>query len=136
MDYDKKNFFKYVWHDQIHPKNWLNNSNFYESVMMFIVLYAVIFTDMSLRQKAILFVLFLIGISIIKFYTLYKSGSHRDWNRKNYGIPSKSWVKKQKEKRKIEQNNIQKEREREKIPPKEVEVLGKEKSDTPIINDA
>lgn len=122
MNYDSKVFWRFVWHDQLHPRNWINNSTFYEYIMMFTILYAVIFSDLTLQRKAILFIGFLIGISIIKFYALYKSGQHRHWNRKKYGIPSRNDIKRMKQKR------IQEKEGRNNLPDKELEVLGIPKS--------
>lgn len=93
VNYDKKVFWRFLVEEQLHPKNWINNSVFYEYILMFLILYAVIFTELTLQRKAILFMGFLISISIIKFYALYKSGYHRHWNRKRYGIPTKSDIK-------------------------------------------
>ena len=136
MDYDKKVFWRFVWHDQLKISNWINNSVFYEYIMMFTILYTVIFSSLDLRQKAILFMGFLIGISIIKFYALYKSGQHRFWNRKIHGVPSKSYIKKLKndQRKKIEMPERVQKKETEKITqkekegrnnsPKEIGVLG------------
>lgn len=99
MDYDKKVFWRYIYYEELHPKNWIKNSVFYEYFMMFIIIYVVLFTDINLRGKAIIFLLFLAGITIMKFYTSYKSGFHRHWNRIRYGIPSKSDIKRMKKER-------------------------------------
>ena len=117
MNYDQKTFWRFVWNDQLHPKNWINNSVFYEYIMMFTILYVVIFSDLNLQRKAILFMGFLIGITVIKFYALYKSGLHRHWNRKKHGIPSRNDIKRMKQ-----------EKEGSNLPKKEIEVLGIQKS--------
>ena len=102
---DTKTFFKYLWHNQVKPSNWIRSSTFYEYIMMFTTLYAVIFSGISLQRKAIIFMGFLIGITIIKLYALFKSGAHRGWNRENYGIYTKAQLKKYKlnKKRKLGQ---------------------------------
>jgi len=102
VEYDKKVFWRYIWYDQLKPSNWIRSSTFYEYIMMFTVLYAVLFSTITLRQKAILFMGFLVGISILKFYALFKSGQHRAWNRKVHGIPSRSDVKRLKIQNKIQ----------------------------------
>ena len=106
MEYQKKVFWRFIWEDQIKPTNWINSSRFYEYVMMFVILYAVIFTSMTLRQKAILFMGFLIGILIMRFYALYKSGAHRYWNRQKNGIPSRSQIRKMKQERANKNANL------------------------------
>ncbi len=96
MDYNSKTFWKYVWHDQIKPSNWLRSSTFYEYIMIITIMYAVIFTNLSLQKKSILFMGFLVGISALKFYSLFKSGAHMGWNRERYGKYTKSQLKKYK----------------------------------------
>lgn len=91
--YDTKVFWKYVFYEQLHPKNWAKSSTFWEYVLMFILLYSVFFSGFNIQRKAYITFAFLIAITFLKFYALYKSGYHRHWNRVRYGMPTKSDIK-------------------------------------------
>ena len=105
MEYDKKVFWQYIYHDQLHPRNWIKSSVFYEYLLMFLVLYAVLFSELTLQRKGIMFMAFLVGISIIKIYAIYKSGYHRYWNKKQHGIPTRNDIKRMKEEHKAKAEN-------------------------------
>lgn len=93
MNYDFKIFLRYLLDKHFHPKNYINSSAFYEYLLMGIFIYS-FFTAVSLRNKAIITICFIIAISFTKFLSLYKSGRHRRWNRDKLGIPTKSEIQK------------------------------------------
>lgn len=111
ISYDFKIFWKYLLDKHLHPKNYIKSSAFYEYIIVFMLLYSVFFTTLSLQRKAILTICFILAYSFIKFYGLYKSGQHKAWNREKYNIPTKSDI------RKIKQNELKEKEGDENKPP-------------------
>ena len=97
MKFDNKIFWKYIWYEHLNVKKMFKSSIFYEYILLFLLFYSVFFTSLDLGNKVILTVAFLFSYSFLKFWALYKSGYHRAWNRKKYGILTKSQLRKTRE---------------------------------------
>jgi len=94
ISFDAKTYWRYIYHEHLNIKKFLKSSVFYEYVLIFLLFYSVFFTSTSLANKVILTVGFLLGYSFLKFWSLYKSGVHRAWNRERTGMLTKSQLRK------------------------------------------
>jgi uncharacterized membrane protein YcaP (DUF421 family) len=92
--YDKKIFWKYFFAEYVNPKKFIKTSTFYEYILLLILSYIIFLTKLSRKIKVICFISFLIIIAIIKTFMIYKSGIHKGWWRQKTGIPTKSFIKK------------------------------------------
>jgi len=96
---DAKIFWKYILHEQLNLKKFIGKPIFYEYLSVIILVIIVINKSTSLRIKGLFVLVWFIFMTFLKFYSLYKSGIHRGWNRERIGILTKSQLKKIKEER-------------------------------------
>lgn len=108
-----KTFWKYIYHEQMNIVKFIKKPVFYEYLVSFIliciVLSEVLFNKTtSLNAKAFTFLCWIIVITFLKFYALYKSGVHIGWNRRRLGIPTGAEIKRLKAKQfKLKQPNFE-----------------------------
>lgn len=112
MDYEKRIFWKYLWNEEISLKS-ISSYKFYQTLVMIIATFIIFFTPLTLRIKGYIFIVAWAIVILIYVWHIYKSGIHLGWWREKTGIPTKSYIKKIKEKY----------REKQKIEEPKVEEL-------------
>ncbi len=93
MKWDKKILWQYIYYEFINPKKFLKSISFYRYLILFLLLYIVFFTKISLKIKIITTIFSFIIFFYLDIKEIERSGEHRFWHKKKTGIPTRSDIR-------------------------------------------